>query len=342
MRNDYDPAWTRFPNATFRGFWIEVTGSGLTNSVYQERGRTLFIAPVFNNGISAPFHINEDGATEIRDTSFSYSSDPLQSYFTLSTSAQVKLTNCNYRDAGTAVVDPKFTFDACSNVPSSSASTEFLAINHNNQAAQLLWAFDGGYADPGKVKAQFFGGTTYTPTVNATFGRALRVSPSVGVINCQFQGLTRGDFPLGAQFFVVLRATMPTLSAGTTAVNMIVNGTIIANPANYTSGQDIRLVYPLATPSANPTNVGVNINTATATGDLLIYQLEIWIGKSLPNVTMPSFPQNVLTFSTAAPTVGQWARGDRVFNNTPTVGQPKSWVCTVAGTPGTWVSEGNL
>ena len=34
--------------------------------------------------------------------------------------------------------------------------------------------------------------------------------------------------------------------------------------------------------------------------------------------------------------------GDRVINTTPTVGQPKSWVCTVAGTPGTWVSEGNL
>ena len=47
-------------------------------------------------------------------------------------------------------------------------------------------------------------------------------------------------------------------------------------------------------------------------------------------------------FCTAAPTVGQWNRGDRVINNTPTVGQPKAWACTVAGTPGTWVSEGNL
>jgi len=34
--------------------------------------------------------------------------------------------------------------------------------------------------------------------------------------------------------------------------------------------------------------------------------------------------------------------GDRVINKNPVVGQPKSWVCTVAGTPGTWVSEGNL
>jgi hypothetical protein len=34
--------------------------------------------------------------------------------------------------------------------------------------------------------------------------------------------------------------------------------------------------------------------------------------------------------------------GDRVINTAPTVGQPIAWVCTVAGTPGTWVSEGNL
>jgi len=45
---------------------------------------------------------------------------------------------------------------------------------------------------------------------------------------------------------------------------------------------------------------------------------------------------------TAAPITGTWKVGDRVYNQTPVVGQPKSWVCTVAGTPGTWVSEGNL
>lgn len=49
-----------------------------------------------------------------------------------------------------------------------------------------------------------------------------------------------------------------------------------------------------------------------------------------------------IAYGIAAPTTRTWAVGDRVFNQTPVVGQPKSWVCTVAGTPGTWVSEGNL
>jgi hypothetical protein len=47
-------------------------------------------------------------------------------------------------------------------------------------------------------------------------------------------------------------------------------------------------------------------------------------------------------WGTAAPTTGTFNQGDRFFNSAATVGNPKSWVCTVAGTPGTWVSEGNL
>jgi hypothetical protein len=51
---------------------------------------------------------------------------------------------------------------------------------------------------------------------------------------------------------------------------------------------------------------------------------------------------NIQANDSAAPTTGTWARGDRVYNVTPTVGSPKGWRCTVAGSPGTWVSEGNL
>lgn len=46
--------------------------------------------------------------------------------------------------------------------------------------------------------------------------------------------------------------------------------------------------------------------------------------------------------SAAAPTVGRHSKGARARNFFPAVGQPKGWVCTVDGVPGTWVSEGNL
>jgi hypothetical protein len=47
-------------------------------------------------------------------------------------------------------------------------------------------------------------------------------------------------------------------------------------------------------------------------------------------------------YGSAAPGSGTWAVGDRVQQSLPAAGSPKGWICTVAGTPGTWVSEGNL
>lgn len=65
----------------------------------------------------------------------------------------------------------------------------------------------------------------------------------------------------------------------------------------------------------------------------------------VPMVFSARHSQNTLqrvAYYSAVPDRGTWSVGDRVFNDNPVIGQPKSWVCTVAGTPGTWVSEGNL
>lgn len=51
---------------------------------------------------------------------------------------------------------------------------------------------------------------------------------------------------------------------------------------------------------------------------------------------------NVETSGTAAPTTGTWLKGDHCINSNSTVGSPKGWYCSTAGTPGTWTSEGNL
>jgi hypothetical protein len=54
------------------------------------------------------------------------------------------------------------------------------------------------------------------------------------------------------------------------------------------------------------------------------------------------FGDKIYFQAASVPTVGTWAIGDRAQQATPVVGQPKGWFCTVSGTPGTWVSEGNL
>lgn len=64
-------------------------------------------------------------------------------------------------------------------------------------------------------------------------------------------------------------------------------------------------------------------------------------GASQPN-TYTSVGGSKWMTAAAAPTTGTWAVNDKVTRKPAVVGSPKGWVCTVAGTPGTWVSEGNL
>lgn len=49
--------------------------------------------------------------------------------------------------------------------------------------------------------------------------------------------------------------------------------------------------------------------------------------------------KNIYYFS-AVPTVGTFNIGDMIYNSTPTAGGYLGWVCTVAGTPGTWKGFG--
>jgi hypothetical protein len=65
-------------------------------------------------------------------------------------------------------------------------------------------------------------------------------------------------------------------------------------------------------------------------------QGKIVLNNNVENDTFQSRKQS------AVPTTGTWRLTDIVENSAPTVGQPKGWVCTAAGTPGTWVSLGNL
>ena len=44
----------------------------------------------------------------------------------------------------------------------------------------------------------------------------------------------------------------------------------------------------------------------------------------------------------AAPTTGTWVVGDIVYNDTPAAGGFIGWVCTTAGTPGTWKTFGAI
>jgi len=59
----------------------------------------------------------------------------------------------------------------------------------------------------------------------------------------------------------------------------------------------------------------------------------ITTGKNL----LPTVQSGIVGKSTAAPTSGDWAVGDIVYNSSVVVGMPQGWTCKTAGTPGTWI-----
>ena len=76
------------------------------------------------------------------------------------------------------------------------------------------------------------------------------------------------------------------------------------------------------------------------------------IGNSILQILNPGYTSglkldfasyaNKWSADTAAPTSGTWSAGDIVWNRSPSAGGTIGWVCTVAGTPGTWKSFGDI
>lgn len=120
-----------------------------------------------------------------------------------------------------------------------------------------------------------------------------------------------------------------------------VNGTVIiwAGISFDSTGQTTSFKMLGKDSIFNWANVGT-ANSATLTG----YETLYTFGRTTTVRHRWMYPEIFLgvddgarsiTFSTAPPTTGEHAVGEKVFNSAAALGQPKGWVCTVAGTSGT-------
>ncbi|MGZ5029066.1 MAG: glycosyl hydrolase family 28-related protein [Methylobacter sp.] len=99
-------------------------------------------------------------------------------------------------------------------------------------------------------------------------------------------------------------------------------------------------VAKLISPSS--TSLVIMMSRTGGAGNPVVVAMPVltMMGNDLSRFPVPTQPP--VMYGSAAPTTGNWLLGERVINSSPAVGQPKAWTCTVAGSPGTWVSEGNL
>lgn len=88
--------------------------------------------------------------------------------------------------------------------------------------------------------------------------------------------------------------------------------------------------------NANNGNVGIGTNNPTdklsVNGGYIKCSTGIRIGSNT----------NSISYASAIPTSGTWARGDILFNSAPSASGFIGWVCVSAGTPGTWKTWGAI
>ena len=77
--------------------------------------------------------------------------------------------------------------------------------------------------------------------------------------------------------------------------------------------------------------------------DIEIAAIRISLGNYFSRYVSYNHFDQTVSYDSAAPTTGTWAAGDKVVNTAPSVDGNNMvidhWVCTVAGTPGTWPAQ---
>ena len=181
-------------------------------------------------------------------------------------------------------------------------------------------------------------------TISATGGRVTN-----NIIDATaYTGVALMLVTVGSKGLTIENNTFTTVSASR---HVLFNaGDYTGLPVTFSGGRFQGGVEGINTALNSPTNLGIflqNITEYTGAnflntpflGDISAYF------NTYNAITFPhSIKSHVSVYGNAAPTsiVKSNAVGDIVYNYNPVVGQPKAWVCTVAGAPGTWVSQGNL
>jgi hypothetical protein len=70
--------------------------------------------------------------------------------------------------------------------------------------------------------------------------------------------------------------------------------------------------------------------------------LQAFVANDITFVGSDTTPGYKIIYKSAAPPTGTWSRGDITFNTAPANPGNVGWVCTAAGTPGTWVTFGSV
>lgn len=121
-----------------------------------------------------------------------------------------------------------------------------------------------------------------------------------------------------------------------------IRSTIPASPFTYTTSYGG--AFRNGSDGGDPRDIQVSdatdyvfIGVAGGTAACRIRSLSVATLETGDVATWLTLPDNGQNYATTPPTAGTWAVGRQLINATPASGSPAYWLCSVAGTPGTWI-----
>lgn len=186
---------------------------------------------------------------------------------------------------------------------------------------------------------------SYGSGVNALTGTgsgALTLEDNVFSSGNKSLAASIADVRIGNVFGAVIRGntfSSPNVIWSVRAENTVVRLRLVDNHIAFTNS--VGPAFSIGSSSDSGICIQYDGNTSAATPSAGVRGGQLIIPAVFSTKASASTALNI-AYHSGIPDRGTWALGDRVYNSNPVVGQPKSWVCTVAGTPGTWVSEGVL
>lgn len=342
LSNPYDSFYTRGNFAIFNNYHSEWSGAYQPTYAVDQVGGNVQWNSFAGIDPAYPYKISSLGSVDMSNVSFVGTTADPATYFSLENSqCVVRLTNCNARVFDTTNMSMLYRM---TQVASINDGTGQVVIDATESTKPYRWS--GGYILADNVTSNYIaaGQSNYSST-DSTYRRKLVLVPDgSGLLNQNIVVPT--VVSAGTQVTVFIKAKLPTFASGLWNAVALTAGAISSTGYSSTSGVIVDKQVTLVT-LADLTSITITFGSGTTPGatgatNMEIYALEVFVGSQIPKRLVPAYPTNIDTYNSAVPTTGTWKVGDQVANNAPAAGQPKGWTCTVSGTPGTWVSQGNL
>lgn len=331
-------------SGTMNGCWIEYV-AGTNGYGYDFTNTTIVMDSLCRINKTFGWKVKLTNSTiSFLDYDFSSDDFSLQEHIEVDATSSVRFRNVKTRrDDGNYIVPnitKKIFFDSHEAQISVAGQSPFSSLRYTGANLLVNPSFDAGIY--GWSVGGAAGGTF--DAIDSTFanGKMLRFTNAGNVTKILYQNVTISAGQVGIPLTFTI-AVKNVNNDGLTSLFSSGAGVTSSTAIHRSNGSD----WQLLTGTVIPTAAGT-LQLAILTSGSLVYfdAANGTFGKdseidqsSFGSISITNIP---IVFATAIPTTGTWPVGSNVKNSAPAVGQPKGWICTVAGTPGTWVSEGNL